>query len=67
MYHKAKCRNQEGKKDLHREHGGHREHGEAGTNSVRVGNKKALTTGESIQKNTIQGQTARWPSEREPT
>jgi len=43
-----------GKKDLHGEHGGHRERGENGeaeTDSVRVDNKKALTTGESIRKN----------------
>ena len=71
MYHKAKCRNQEGKRTYAEnteatestEDGGHREHGEGDTNSVRVDNKKALTTGESIRKTTIEGQTARWPSE----
>jgi len=72
MYHKAKCRNQEGKMAYTEntestEDGGHRDHGKTETNSVRVDNKKALTTGESIRKTTIQAQTARWPSERKPT
>jgi len=59
MYHKAKRRNQEGKRAYpertegsedgrHREHGNHRR---AETSWVRVDNKKALTTGESIRKN----------------
>src|SRR2546430_13980427 len=52
MYHKAKCRNQEGKKDLHREHGGHREHGEAGGESVRGWKKKKVhNRGEQPEKN----------------